>query len=125
MGSKIGGGGGGGFSLGYGTSPFSTPTRQGQCVMSSQMHTVDSRGYSSGGFNTGGLSSYFGSHGSSVYTGSSGHPSLDSGADSDASMHTDSEDNYPLVSFFSFSCTWKCTISYWQNWFMKNLYYFF
>ena len=94
-GGTAGGGGIGGpfTSLGYGSSPFHTPTRQGSCIMSSQMHMTDSRGGYN--FNTGYSSYAFGSHGSSVYTGSSGHPSLDSGADSDASMHTDSEDNYP------------------------------
>ncbi|KAK3856466.1 hypothetical protein Pcinc_037216 [Petrolisthes cinctipes] len=61
-------------SLGYGGSVHSTPTHLAGGTMSA---------------------SYLGSRGSSVYSGGSGHPSLDSGADSDASMHTDSEDNYP------------------------------
>lgn len=60
-------------SLGYGGSVHSTPTHH--------PHTP--------------LHMSYGSRGSSVYSGGSGHPSLDSGADSDASMHTDSEDNYP------------------------------
>ncbi|XP_066977532.1 trafficking kinesin-binding protein 1 isoform X3 [Macrobrachium rosenbergii] len=61
-------------SLGYGGSVHSTPTHH--------PHTPSHM-------------SYLGSRGSSIYSGGSGHPSLDSGADSDASMHTDSEDNYP------------------------------
>ncbi|XP_068220882.1 trafficking kinesin-binding protein 1 isoform X2 [Palaemon carinicauda] len=61
-------------SLGYGGSLHSTPTHH--------PHTPSHM-------------SYLGSRGSSIYSGGSGHPSLDSGADSDASLHTDSEDNYP------------------------------
>ncbi|XP_042880575.1 trafficking kinesin-binding protein milt-like isoform X4 [Penaeus japonicus] len=76
-------------SLGYGGSMHSTPTHHPHTPshLATPTHMVSS-GVTYG-------VSYMGSRGSSVYSGGSGHPSLDSGADSDASMHTDSEDNYP------------------------------
>lgn len=76
-------------SLGYGGSVHSTPTRHPHTPshMATPTHMVSSGGTYA--------MSYMGSQGSSVYSGGSGHPSLDSGADSDASLHTDSEDNYP------------------------------
>ncbi|XP_069943683.1 trafficking kinesin-binding protein 1-like isoform X9 [Cherax quadricarinatus] len=76
-------------SLGYGGSVHSTPTRHPYTP--SHMATPTHMASSGGTY----AMSYMGSQGSSVYSGGSGHPSLDSGADSDASMHTDSEDNYP------------------------------
>nr|XP_053657179.1 trafficking kinesin-binding protein 1-like [Cherax quadricarinatus] len=76
-------------SLGYGGSVHSTPTRHPYTP--SHMATPTNMASSGGTY----AMSYMGSQGSSVYSGGSGHPSLDSGADSDASMHTDSEDNYP------------------------------
>ncbi|XP_042205710.1 trafficking kinesin-binding protein 1-like isoform X2 [Homarus americanus] len=76
-------------SLGYGGSLHSTPTRH--LHTPSHMATPTHMASSGGTY----AMSYMGSQGSSVYSGGSGHPSLDSGADSDASMHTDSEDNYP------------------------------
>lgn len=76
-------------SLGYGGSMHSTPTHHPHTSshLATPTHMVSS-GVTYG-------VSYMSSRGSSVYSGGSGHPSLDSGADSDASMHTDSEDNYP------------------------------
>lgn len=77
-------------SLGYGGSVHSTPTHHPHTPshMATTHMTNSGSGYAM---------SYLSSRGSSIYSGGSGHPSLDSGADSDASMHTDSEDNYPLV----------------------------
>lgn len=76
-------------SLGYGGSMHSTPTHHPHTPshLATPTHMVSS-GVTYG-------VSYMSSRGSSVYSGGSGHPSLDSGADSDASLHTDSEDNYP------------------------------
>ncbi|XP_071546517.1 trafficking kinesin-binding protein 1 isoform X5 [Panulirus ornatus] len=76
-------------SLGYGGSVHSTPTHHPHTP--SHMATPTHMASSGGTY----AMSYIGSRGSSVYSGGSGHPSLDSGADSDASVHTDSEDNYP------------------------------
>lgn len=78
-------------SLGYGGSVHSTPTHHPH----TPSHGAATHMTNSG---SGYAMSYLSSRGSSLYSGGSGHPSLDSGADSDASMHTDSEDNYPLVS---------------------------
>lgn len=77
-------------SLGYGGSVHSTPTHHPH----TPSHVAATHMTNSG---SGYAMSYLSSRGSSLYSGGSGHPSLDSGADSDASMHTDSEDNYPLV----------------------------
>lgn len=78
-------------SLSYGGSVHSTPTHHPH----TPSHVAATHMTNSG---SGYAMSYLSSRGSSLYSGGSGHPSLDSGADSDASMHTDSEDNYPLVS---------------------------
>ncbi|XP_063840224.1 trafficking kinesin-binding protein 1-like isoform X2 [Scylla paramamosain] len=75
-------------SLGYGGSVHSTPTHHPH----TPSHVAATHMTNSG---SGYAMSYLSSRGSSIYSGGSGHPSLDSGADSDASMHTDSEDNYP------------------------------
>lgn len=75
-------------SLGYGGSVHSTPTHHPH----TPSHVAATHMTNSG---SGYAMSYLSSRGSSLYSGGSGHPSLDSGADSDASMHTDSEDNYP------------------------------
>ncbi|XP_076033797.1 trafficking kinesin-binding protein milt isoform X4 [Oratosquilla oratoria] len=76
--------------MSYSGSIHSTPTHQAQTLMGTPTH----HGIQSSGSAQGYVPSYL-SRPSSVYSSCSGHPSLDSGADSDASMHTDSEDNYP------------------------------
>lgn len=91
-------------SLGYGGSVHSTPTHHPHTP--SHMATPTHMSASGGTY----AMSYMGSRGSSVYSGGSGHPSLDSGADSDASMHTDSEDNYPLV-FMSFALPFASVVT--------------
>ena len=61
------------------SSVYSTPTKQSSTLLNPQL-SVEGR-----------FSPYFGG----TRNMSSGLPSLDSGADSDASFQTDSEDNYP------------------------------